>query len=198
MKAVPKVALVTSAVEWSPIISAAGGLMTVMVVPATLIEVCSKWKKIYLLEENWNKVQNTLRVRFFTKILKRIIDPKNPQRMWFFRSYPKGGCFGYMIRSVFILRIRKEWVTRNIFNTYIGCSTTLLVFKAIFEAEAWINRFYSFYRDGKIANTNRTCIALVHKDKTAVHNFVGTYASCKTLHFQYISSCKGRVFICPV
>ena len=49
-----------------------------------------------------------------------------------------------MIRSVSLLRIRKDWilpaVTRKRFNTYISCLTTLLIFKAIFEPEAWIKR----------------------------------------------------------
>ena len=40
MKAVPKEAFLASAVEWPPIIYAAGGLMTVIVVPAALIEIC--------------------------------------------------------------------------------------------------------------------------------------------------------------
>ena len=77
--------------------------------------------------------------RFFTKIQKWIIDPNDPQRRWILWIISKTGYFGYMIRNVSLLRIRKEWmqpaVTRNNFNTYSSCLTTPLIFTAIFELE---------------------------------------------------------------
>ena len=82
--------------------------------------------------------------RFFTKIENRIVDSNDPQRRWILWIISKTGYFGYMIRNVSLLRIRKEWiqpaVNRNKFNTYSSCLTTLLIFTAIFELEAWIKR----------------------------------------------------------
>ena len=46
--------------------------------------------------------------RFFTKIQKRITDPNDPQRRGILWIISKTGYFGYMIRSVSLLRIRKE------------------------------------------------------------------------------------------
>ena len=46
--------------------------------------------------------------RFFTKIEKWIIDPNDPQRGWILWIISKTGYFGYMIRDVSLLRIRKE------------------------------------------------------------------------------------------
>ena len=46
--------------------------------------------------------------RFFTKIQKRITDPNDPQRRWILWIISKTGYFGYMIRGVSLLRIRKE------------------------------------------------------------------------------------------
>ena len=46
--------------------------------------------------------------RFFTKIEKRITDPNDPQRRWILWIISKTGYFGYMIRNVSLLRIRKE------------------------------------------------------------------------------------------
>ena len=69
--------------------------------------------------------------RFFTKIQKRIIDPNDPQWRWILWIISKTGYFGYMIRSVPLLRIRKEWiqpvVARNNFITRSSCLTTLLI-----------------------------------------------------------------------
>ena len=80
-------------------------------------------------------------VRFVTKIQKRIFDP---QRRWIPWIISKTGYLGYMIRSVSLLRIRKEWilpaVTRNNFNIQISCLATLLISKAAFDPEAWIKR----------------------------------------------------------
>ena len=89
----------------------------------------------------------------------------------FFGSYPKTEYFGYMIRNVSLLRIRKECiqpaVTRNNFNACSSCLTTLLIFTAIFELEAWIKRsILSVFSGWQNRNINRTCIVLVHQDKS--------------------------------
>ena len=47
---------------------------------------------------------------FFPKIQKRIIDPNDPQRRWILWIISKTGYLRYMIRSVSLLRIRKEWI----------------------------------------------------------------------------------------
>ena len=47
---------------------------------------------------------------FFPKIQKRIIDPNDPQRRWLLWIISKTGYLRYMIRSVSLLRIRKEWI----------------------------------------------------------------------------------------
>ena len=83
--------------------------------------------------------------RFFTKIQKRITDPNDPQRRWILWIISKTGYFGYMIRSVSLLRIRKEWtlpaVTWNNFNTYNSFLTRRLTYTVIFERESWIKRW---------------------------------------------------------
>ena len=83
--------------------------------------------------------------RFFTKIQKRIIDPNDPQRRWILWIISRTGYFGYTIRSVSLLRIRKERIqpaggNSKQFNTYSSCLTTLLIFTAVSELEAWIKR----------------------------------------------------------
>ena len=48
LKAVSKVALITSASKWTTIICAAGDLMAVILVPTAFIQICSRWKKNYI------------------------------------------------------------------------------------------------------------------------------------------------------
>ena len=62
-------------------------------------------------------------MRFFSKkYQKRIIDTNDLQRGWILWIISKTGYFGCTIRSVSLLRIRKEWiqsaVTRKKFNTH--------------------------------------------------------------------------------
>ena len=126
--------------------------------------------------------------RFFTKIQKRITDPNDPQRRWILWIISKTGYFGYMIRSVSLLRIRKEWtlpaVTWNNFNTYIRFVT---------RPESWIKRWIlSVLSRRQNRNTNRTCIILVTRKKL-LHNFARM--SCKTLLFQYIPYCKTHLHL---
>ena len=72
----------------------------------------------------------------------------DPQLRWILWIISKTGYFRYMIRGVSLLRIRKEWiepaVTWNIFNTY---STAHL----LNSRHGVKDRFYAFYRNGKIA-----------------------------------------------
>ena len=89
--------------------------------------------------------------RFFTKIQKRIIDPNDPQWRWILWIISKTGYFGYMIRNVSLLRIRKEWiqpaVTPNNFDTYSSWSL-----RPFLNSRHGLNdRCYRFYGDGKIA-----------------------------------------------
>ena len=70
-------------------------------------------------------------------------------------DHTKTGRFKYMIQSVSLIRILKEWilpvVTRNNFNTYmyISCLTTLFILTTIFETEAWIKRSILSVLSGK-------------------------------------------------
>ena len=95
--------------------------------------------------------------RFFTKIQKRITDPNDPQRRWILWIISKTGYFGYMIRSVSLLRIRKEWtlpaVTRNNFNTYWTAfwQDGLPIRSFLNRSRELNDGFYPFYRGGKIA-----------------------------------------------
>ena len=76
-----------------------------------------------------------------------------------------------MNRSV-SLRIPKQWIlpalTWNNSNTNINCFT-LIIFMAILNPRHGLNnRFYPFYRHGKIAmQTGPALTVLVYKDKTA-------------------------------
>ena len=100
--------------------------------------------------------------RFFAKIQKR---------RWVLCIISKTGYFGYMNRSV-SFRIPKQWIlpalTWNNFNTNINCFT-LIIFMAILNPRHGLNnRFYPFYRHGKIAmQTGPALTVLVYKDKTA-------------------------------
>ena len=83
--------------------------------------------------------------RFFTKIQKRIIDPNDPQWRWILWIISKTGYFGYMIRSVPLLRIRKEWIqpvvrSKQFYYTQQLFDNPAHIFTAIFEHEAWIKR----------------------------------------------------------
>ena len=87
IKAVSKVAFVASAVEWPTMISAAGGLMTLIQITA-LIQICSKWKKILIrrkLKQSTKHIKGALlllKSKSGFLIRKRIIYPSNPQRRW--------------------------------------------------------------------------------------------------------------------
>ena len=106
------------------------------------IELCNNSGCVSLLKSKCGFLIRLRIFRFFIKIPKRIIDPNDPQRRWILWIISIIGYFGYMIRGVSLLRIRKEWilpaVTRN--NTYICFLTRLLIFTAIFELESWIKR----------------------------------------------------------
>ena len=84
---------------------------------------------------------NTTRAfRFLFK--KRIIDPNDPQLRGTLWNISKTSYFGYMIRRVSLLRIRKEWIQPA------HCSSL----RPFLNSRHGVNdRFYPFYRDGKIA-----------------------------------------------
>ena len=96
-----------------------------------------------------------------------------------------------MIRSVSLLRIRKEWiqqaVTGNSFKTLSSCLTTLLIFTAIFELEAWIKQFIRFIGMVKsLYERDLHCSSLQRQIETKLlHKFAG--ASCN-IYFYFPSS----------
>ena len=116
--------------------------------------------------------------RFFTKIQKRITDPNDPQRRWILWIISKTGYFGYMIRSVSLLRIRKEWtlpaVTRNNFHTYKSFLQDGLPIRSFLNGSHELNDgFYPFYRGGKIAiQTGPALFQLQGKSATQLRRHV--------------------------
>ena len=126
--------------------------------------------------------------RFFTKIQKRITDPNDPQRRWILWIISKTGYFGYMIRSVSLLRIRKEWtlpaVTWNNFNTYIRFVT---------RPESWIKLWIlSVLSRWQNRNTNRTCIVL------GKNCYTTSPARLARLYFSNTYLISRLIFIWPV
>ena len=95
----------------------------------------------------------------------------------------KTGSFGYMTRSVSLLRIRKEWIlpalTLNL--TIVIHDIDQLFDKTAYLYGHFCSPFYPFYRGGKIDLHNP--IVLVTTKKTTIHNFAGV--SHKTLLFNY-------------
>ena len=77
---------------------------------------------------------------------KRIIDPNDPQLRWILWIISKTWYFAYMIRGVSLLRIRKEWIQPAV--TWNNFSSL----RPFLNSRHGVNdRFYPFYRDGKIA-----------------------------------------------
>ena len=93
--------------------------------------------------------------RFFTKIQKRTIDPIDPQRRWILWIISKTRYFGYMIRRVSLLRIRKECGNSKPFK-YIHVHQ--LFDRTHLSLRSFLNRShglndgsYPFYRVSKMA-----------------------------------------------
>ena len=105
-----------------------------------------------------------------------------------------------MIRNVSLLRIRKEWiqpaVARNNFSRYSSCLTTLLIFTAIFELQAWIKR--SILSGWLNCNTNRTCIVLVHRDKSRQNCNTTSLARLAMFYFSIRYLISRLIFTWPV
>ena len=77
---------------------------------------------------------------------KRIIDPNDPQLRWILWNISKTWYFRYMILGVSLLRIRKEWIQPAV--TWNNFSSL----RPFLHSRNGVNdRFYPFYRDGKIA-----------------------------------------------
>ena len=77
---------------------------------------------------------------------KGIIDPNDPQLRWILWIISKTWYFGYMIRGVSLLRIRKGWIQPAV--TWNNFSSL----RPFLNSRHGVNdRFYPFYRDGKIA-----------------------------------------------
>ena len=77
---------------------------------------------------------------------KGIIDPNDLQLRWILWIISKTWYFGYMIRGVSLLRIRKGWIQPAV--TWNNFSSL----RPFLNSRHGVNdRFYPFYRDGKIA-----------------------------------------------